>query len=220
VKPGMDCVWCVPDEAFMLLRIAFAASNWNRFVLTVQRDDGLKRKFDVLGRVAKRSHGFVYIARDAVSRSFVVLKTGQGLSDSVWHEEDMYALLRGCKGVPSLLWSGMAIGERVLALDVAGVPLSQLRFCLSPAELHNYAGQLVRVLQRIHARGVLHCDIKPHNLILRNGEVHIVDFGSAVQKAKAAEWEFTGAQCVVMLLWFTLLTGSSTPACRNACFRI
>lgn len=173
----------------------------------------------MLGSVAKRSRGHVFIARDAVHGSFVVLKTGQGVTDSVWHEEDVYGLLRGCVGVPSLLWSGMADGERVLALDVVGLPLSQLRFLLSPVELRDYAGQVVHALRMIHARGVLHCDIKPHNIILRESRVYIVDFGSAVQKTHATEWQFTGDCVGCFMLSWTCLT-LCLCVCRNACFRI
>lgn len=44
---------------------------------------------------------------------------------------------------------------------------------------------LVDIVWEIHKRGIIHCDIKPSNLILRNdGKVVLIDFGSACQKNK------------------------------------
>ncbi|MFE3769609.1 protein kinase [Streptomyces sp. NPDC059122] len=41
--------------------------------------------------------------------------------------------------------------------------------------------QLLRILERVHATGVVHRDIKPHNIILADtGEVYLVDFGIAL----------------------------------------
>ncbi|CAE7754787.1 unnamed protein product, partial [Symbiodinium microadriaticum] len=41
--------------------------------------------------------------------------------------------------------------------------------------------RLLRTLQAIHRKGILHCDMKPGNILLRRGEpwVHLIDFGRA-----------------------------------------
>ena len=38
---------------------------------------------------------------------------------------------------------------------------------------------LARVLAAVHARGVVHCDVKPSNLLVRGHDVRLIDFGIA-----------------------------------------
>jgi serine/threonine protein kinase len=48
------------------------------------------------------------------------------------------------------------------------------------------------ILSEIHSRGVIHRDIKPHNIIVTpNNQLCIIDFGSACQRS--AKTEFLGA---------------------------
>lgn len=45
--------------------------------------------------------------------------------------------------------------------------------------------QLVAIVRQIHKRGIIHCDIKPSNIILgEDGNVVLIDFGSASYKKK------------------------------------
>jgi len=38
---------------------------------------------------------------------------------------------------------------------------------------------LARVLTAVHARGIVHCDVKPSNLLVRGHDVRLIDFGIA-----------------------------------------
>jgi len=73
--------------------------------------------------------------------------------------------------------SGLAI---VMEL-VEGVALRQL--CESPVpvdRLLHLGEQVARALSAAHARGIVHCDIKPENLMVRqDGLVKVLDFGLA-----------------------------------------
>lgn len=61
---------------------------------------------------------------------------------------------------------------------------------------------LANVLTRIHKRGVLHCDVKPHNLFLGSGGNPIIgDFGSAEVRSMLKENEkqrFNGTSMFAM----------------------
>ncbi len=51
---------------------------------------------------------------------------------------------------------------------------------LTQNETADFAIQLLSALSHIHSKGIVHCDIKPHNVILmKNGRVKLTDFGIA-----------------------------------------
>jgi serine/threonine protein kinase len=43
--------------------------------------------------------------------------------------------------------------------------------------LWRFGAALARVLTALHARGVVHCDVKPSNLLIRGHDVRVIDFG-------------------------------------------
>ena len=50
------------------------------------------------------------------------------------------------------------------------------------------AEQLRTILAKIHARGVIHADLKPSNIILGdNGHITLVDFGFAVRRDESTQ---------------------------------
>ena len=57
---------------------------------------------------------------------------------------------------------------------------------MSARQLWMLGSALARVLAAIHARGVVHCDVKPSNLLVRGQDVRVIDFGIA---------RFVGERC-------------------------
>ena len=46
-------------------------------------------------------------------------------------------------------------------------------------DIQNYARQLLSGLAHCHSRGIVHCDLKPHNILRKGGQLKIADFGLA-----------------------------------------
>ena len=63
---------------------------------------------------------------------------------------------------------------------IEGTPLSSLLGKIKENEAVKYIKQIVKAVGIIHSAGMLHQDIKPENIILKNGEeIKIIDFGSS-----------------------------------------
>lgn len=121
---------------------------------------------------------------------------------SLPYEAQVYKVLTGDPGIPSLRWSGVREGAHILVLDKLGPDLDAVRLlCRGRLSLktvlmlglqmvripslrenlvHVYACQLERV-EHVHSRGLILRDLKPQNFVLGLGErssiVHLLDFG-------------------------------------------
>jgi len=61
-----------------------------------------------------------------------------------------------------------------------GIPLSRYKVPVGEREAVYILRQLLEVLSNLHARGIVHRDIKPHNIILRrSGAIALIDFGTS-----------------------------------------
>jgi nucleotide-binding universal stress UspA family protein len=97
-------------------------------------------------------------------------------------ERAILAVLDG-PHVPRLVAAGDVTRRPYLALEeVQGASLARWaeRAPLDPAELARLGAAVAAALADIHAQGVLHLDLKPENVIVRDGgEAVLVDFGLA-----------------------------------------
>ena len=69
----------------------------------------------------------------------------------------------------------------------------RMRAALSPREALRLAVAIARALARVHAAGVLHRDLKPGNVMLReDGSIALIDFGLSKDTALALDVTDTG----------------------------
>ena len=70
--------------------------------------------------------------------------------------------------------------------------LIQLFGALDPESVRRFACNMLRGLECLHEHGIIHCDVKPANVLLgTNGICKLTDFGSVVNRKKARVGEAT-----------------------------
>ena len=159
------------------------AIDWNDLVLEQQIGAGASGK---VYRAVRRSTGerfAVKFLRKAIAREPAVI------ARFLREAETVAALAH--PGIVAIRGLGQTPGRgHFLVMElVAGEDLQQVlaRGIPAPEQAAGWVAAAARIVQFAHVRGVIHCDLKPSNLLLDNhDQIRITDFGLAVRLATEA----------------------------------
>ncbi|HYG99281.1 MAG TPA: tetratricopeptide repeat protein [Terriglobales bacterium] len=144
-------------------------------------------RFVVQGRLGQGGMGEVYLAEDTALRRRVAIKRvpprlhpTPATYQQFFSEAERASQLSN-QHIASI-YDVLQTGDDVLLVMeyVEGQTLrSRLeKGPLSPSEFLDVALQIADALRAAHSRGVLHCDIKPENIMVKeDGEIKVLDFG-------------------------------------------
>ncbi len=146
--------------------------------------------YELFGEIGRGGMGVVYKARQLGTQRIVALKflSGGALAsrDAVhrFHTEARAAALLEHPGIVPIHEAGMHDGHYFLAMRfVGGGSLADLakRGPLPPRRVAEIMMGIAAAVQFAHARGVLHRDLKPGNILLEEAGAPLVsDFGLAI----------------------------------------
>lgn len=191
-------------------------------VATVARDSdqnhGLKHRFRLRSKIASGTSATVYEGREQATARELAVKVLR--RDATLERVRRFAtegiLLerldhRNCARVVS---HGQFAGERFVALErIHGTALSTVvGRAVDEATVLKWAVGMLRGVAHVHARGLIHRDLKPDNVMLRHGDGPsedqpvLVDFGTA----KAVIEHTDGSEDAATLTLSGLMSG--TPA--------
>ena len=142
-------------------------------------------KYKFLDKLSEGSFGFVYKGIHERTNEFVAIKVEprNSESNSLKHEAKIYQFLAGIKGIPCLKWFGFDKNCTYLVLPFYKESLKNRKQRLKKIPLKDVSilmNSTLLVLREIHNHGMVHCDIKPDNLMLKNDNlnlVYLIDFG-------------------------------------------
>src|SRR5262249_45402853 len=151
-------------------------------------------RYAVEARLGSGGMGIVYRATDRLLGRQVAIKVLR--SEIAAMEVNGSSVLNEARAVATLnhpsiaavhdLWESGGVGYIVMEY-VRGCALWQLRldgFQFTPEEGIAITHEVLDALEHAHESGVIHCDIKPGNVMLTpNGRVKVLDFGIASQMA-------------------------------------
>ncbi|MBX3184439.1 MAG: protein kinase [Polyangiaceae bacterium] len=182
----------------------------------------LAQRYQVLSVLGEGGMGIVYRCRDLSTGDDVAIKRvippdGKLADDYVaWFYKEARAL--AALNHPSIVrardFGQLADGSPYLGMElVSGVSLhdlSQVR--LSFALIWSIIDQVLGALAHAHARGIVHGDLKPSNILVEEVEgappmVHILDFGLAWLKQDPHDERLDGSKAME----FTPHAGAGTP---------
>jgi serine/threonine protein kinase len=151
-------------------------------------------RFEILEPLGKGAHGHVYSVLDRQLDCQIAIKV---LSDELVQNSQQLSRFRDeiliCRRIshPNII----RVHEFYHDIDcvfytmdqVDGTTLSEFikdKVSLSLDELHNIAMQLFAGIEAAHKKGVIHCDLKPDNILITSDhQVYINDFGIAKLEA-------------------------------------
>ncbi|WP_329193620.1 serine/threonine protein kinase [Streptomyces sp. NBC_01435] len=166
----------------------------------------VENRYEVLDAVGEGGQGDLFLGRDRRSGERVVLKLQKARnlgSESIFHsagrnlleEGSRMTMLTGIQAIPEILATGTHRGRRCLVMEfVEGRQLQDVLFAARPVKhpevVASVIGQLCEILQEVHDRNLVHCDLKPDNVIVQpDGRLRLIDMGFAITAGERTEFE-------------------------------
>lgn len=190
--------------------------------IEVQAGDFLADRYEVLSVLGEGGMGIVYRCHDhgtgdAVAVKRVIVPDGAIANEYVmWFYKEARAL--AALDHPSIVkardFGQLMDGSPFLVMDLAtGVSLHDLSYTkLNFSIIWSVVDQILNALAHAHARGIIHGDLKPSNVLVENVEhepplVHMLDFGLAWLKQDHHDERLDGEKAME----FAPHAGAGTP---------
>ena len=150
----------------------------------------LDQRYELLERVGGGGMADVYKAQDRLLDRPVAVKILHAQFQSneefieKFHREAQAAARLSHPNIVNIYDVGASGDDHYIVMEyVPGRTLKELiqqRGHLAPEEALTITGEIAEALAHAHANGLVHCDIKPHNILMMNGQTaKVADFGIA-----------------------------------------
>jgi serine/threonine-protein kinase len=110
------------------------------------------------------------------------------------HEGSHMTMLAGIQAIPEIIAAGTHRGRRCLVMEfVEGRQLQNVLLAARPVRhpgtVASIIGQLCEILCEVHDRNLVHCDLKPENVIVQpDGRLRLIDMGHATTADVETFW--------------------------------
>ena len=172
----------------------------------------INNKYEINEVLGNGKFGIVYKGTNMHNGDIVAIKTEKETSyKTLKHESTIlnYLFHNKCKKIPIIYWFGLYsdnihnIKLTCLVMTFYSSSLQQYILQKGPMDINKLSSVMIKcidILENVHKLFVIHRDIKPENLMVKNGDIFLVDFGLAtfyineigVHKSKELQENITG----------------------------
>lgn len=143
-------------------------------------------RFQLQELIGSGSWSVVRRALDTSTNSNVAVKIEQGIKPEksmLLREVKVLKHLQGLPGIPQLIASGSTDSYNYAAMELLKFNLEELYHTgkLSAMDVMFKAEALLDSLEAVHSRHIVHQDLKPKNLMDKDGKTYLIDFGLATK---------------------------------------
>jgi serine/threonine-protein kinase len=163
----------------------------------IEEIGNVEKRYEVLDKVGHGGQGDLFLSRDRRSGERVALKLQKARDlgpESVFYsagnhlleEGSRMMMLTGIQAIPEIIATGTHRGRRCLVMEfVEGLQLQDVLLAARPVRqpevVASVIGQLCEILREVHDRNLVHCDLKPENVIVQpDGRLRLIDMGLAI----------------------------------------
>ena len=142
----------------------------------------ISNKYKIIEQIGEGTFGKVFSGKYIKNNEDIAIKIQfKSLINVLQHEARVYRQLININGIPLIRNYGFDQGFHYLILEMLDYSLAKLD--ISNNDLLKYFNKSIEIIRDIHSQGIIHRDIKPDNLMIkdRNGikRLYIIDFGLA-----------------------------------------
>ena len=139
----------------------------------------IANKYRLIEKIGMGEFGTIFKGENIRTKEPVAIKIEPNASSTkmLKREAQIYQYLGKEPGIPQVKWYGSFDDYNYMVLPLFGNSLSKNTFSL--VESLSVGKKIVKILQYIHEKGLLHRDVKPENFVFgQDGKgVYIIDFG-------------------------------------------
>ncbi|MDC1151814.1 protein kinase [Pelagibacteraceae bacterium] len=142
------------------------------------------KKYNICGRLGKGNFGSVYKGKHYKNNTEVAIKFEDTNTNIklLRHETTIlkYLYERDTRNIPAVSWFGIHNHYTCLVMTLYECSLYDYVITkgnLSVSKISSIIYQLVTILKSVHDNSVIHRDIKPQNIMVKSGELYLIDFG-------------------------------------------
>jgi serine/threonine protein kinase len=143
----------------------------------------IANRYRIGTEIRRGAFGTIYKGIYEKTQESVAIKLEHSNQTSLRHEIRMiqYLYMAGVKKIPSIYWFGTHETNPCVVMTLYECSLYDYRQRGQPtqANISKLMWLLIEIFEGVHKHWVVHRDIKPHNFMIKNGEVYLIDFGLA-----------------------------------------
>ena len=142
------------------------------------------KKYNICGRLGTGKFGSVYKGKHYKNNTeFAIKFEDVNMNIKLLRHETTilkYLYERDTRNIPAVSWFGIHNHYTCLVMTLYECSLYDYVITkgnLSVSKISSIIYQLVTILKSVHDNSVIHRDIKPQNIMVKSGELYLIDFG-------------------------------------------